>query len=173
MKEEIIQEGNIVLRQIAKPILKKEFGAPTLLDTIKRMRSAVKNEKLAVAIAAPQIGVLQRIFIIASKVFDIEEIDNETGEVKTIKGHDKVFINPEIVRISSKKKNVSEGCLSVREKYGTVVRYDKVTVRAYDEHGEPFTYHGSDLIAQIFQHEVDHLNGILFIDKAKNLHSAE
>lgn len=84
-----------------------------------------------------------------------------------------VFINPEITRLSKKKKEMSEGCLSVRGSYGTVMRHERATVKALDEHGKPFTYHASGLIAHIFQHEVDHLDGILYIDKAVKLEEDE
>jgi len=82
---------------------------------------------------------------------------------------DLVFINPEIIKISKKKGSVPEGCLSVRWLYGEVKRSTNATIRAYDENGKIFTRGGGGLLAQIFQHEVDHLNGVLFIDKAKNL----
>ena len=62
-----------------------------------------------------------------------------------------------------------EGCLSVRWLYGKVSRATRASVRAYDEHGEPFTRGASGLLAEIFQHEVDHLDGILFIDKARDI----
>lgn len=80
-----------------------------------------------------------------------------------------VFINPEITKLSRKKIWVPEGCLSVRWLYGETSRADKATIRAYDEHGKLFTRGGSGLMAQIFQHETDHLNGILFIDHARNV----
>ncbi|HVY73011.1 MAG TPA: peptide deformylase [Candidatus Paceibacterota bacterium] len=82
---------------------------------------------------------------------------------------DMVFINPVLTRLSKKKKEMSEGCLSVRGMYGTVMRHEKATVEALDENGKPFVYHGSGLIGHIFQHEVDHLEGILYIDKAVKL----
>ena len=72
--------------------------------------------------------------------------------------------------MSRGKKNMSEGCLSVRNIYGQVARYNKVSVRAFNEKGSAFTYHSTGLLAQIFQHEIDHLEGILFIDKAVRIH---
>ena len=80
-----------------------------------------------------------------------------------------VFINPEITRLSRKKKEMSEGCLSVRDIYGTVLRHEKASVHAFDISGKPFDYHASGLIAHIFQHECDHLDGILYTDKATRL----
>jgi len=81
-----------------------------------------------------------------------------------------VFINPKIVKKSSKKMERQEGCLSVRWIYGKTKRYVSVTVEAYDEDGKVFTYGASDLIAHIFQHEIDHLNGILYTDTAIEIH---
>ena len=68
---------------------------------------------------------------------------------------------------------MEEGCLSVRHKYGTVVRHEKATVKALDENGKPLTYHGTGLVAHIFQHECDHLDGVLYIDKAVELEEDE
>jgi peptide deformylase len=83
---------------------------------------------------------------------------------------DKVFINPEIIKASKVKKSMrGEGCLSVRFTYGTTKRFDKATVKALDEQGKEFIMDGSGLLAQIFQHEIDHLNGILFIDHAHDI----
>ena len=74
------------------------------------------------------------------------------------------------IRLLSKKRQIlDEGCLSVRPLFGKVERSEKATVTAYDENGKKFTRGGSGLLAQIFQHEIDHLNGILFIDKATDL----
>lgn len=64
---------------------------------------------------------------------------------------------------------MAEGCLSVRGKYGTVIRHEKASVRAYTAEGQVFVYHATGLIAQIFQHEYDHLDGILYVDKAEKL----
>jgi peptide deformylase len=81
-----------------------------------------------------------------------------------------VFINPEIIKASKVKKSMrGEGCLSVRFTYGTTKRFDKATVKALDEQGKEFIMDGSGLLAQIFQHEIDHLNGILFIDHAHDI----
>ncbi len=82
---------------------------------------------------------------------------------------DLVCINPTLIKLSKQKKKVPEGCLSVRWLYGNVLRAEKATVEAYDEHGKKFTRGGSGLLAQIFQHETDHLNGILFIDTAEDV----
>lgn len=182
MKELITQVGDPVLRQIAKPVSKKDFGSRKLHKIIERMKTALKREEFGVALAAPQIGESLRIFVVAPHVFEKLQADEEKsgasfaeGEARTPRtflkqpGARTTFINPEITRMSRKSREMSEGCLSVRGKYGTVMRHEKATLRAYDENGEQFTYHASGLIAHIFQHEMDHLEGILYIDSAIKL----
>jgi peptide deformylase len=80
-----------------------------------------------------------------------------------------VFINPTITRLSRDKRLMEEGCLSVRWLYGTVRRSVKASIRAYNERGELVERGASGLLAQIFQHECDHLEGLLFTDKADNV----
>ena len=82
---------------------------------------------------------------------------------------DLIFINPKISKLSREKDWVPEGCLSVRWLYGQTFRSKKALITAYDEKGKKFTRGASGLLAQIFQHETDHLNGILFIDHAKDI----
>ena len=79
------------------------------------------------------------------------------------------FINHIIRKSSKKKTSETEGCLSVPKTYGTVERSEKITVEAYDETGKKFQRGTSKLYARVMQHEIDHLNGILFIEKAKNI----
>jgi peptide deformylase len=158
MKDPVVQNGNAVLRLTAKPVLKKEFGTKPLLTTIEKMKKILSKEQHGVAIAAPQIGVSKRMFVVAGRAFDDGKKDSTTP--------DKVFINPEFVKLSRRKKEMSEGCLSVRGTYGTVLRHEKASITAYDETGKKFTYNGTELIGHIFQHEMDHLDGILYVDKA-------
>ena len=119
---------------------------------------SLDKEDDGVAIAAPQIGYSKRIFVISEKVFKEEKGSKE-----------KIYINPKIINLSREKESTNEGCLSVRWKYGEVQRSTKATVEAYNEKGKKFQRGASGLLAQIFQHEVDHLEGILFVDKAKNV----
>jgi peptide deformylase len=165
MKKIIVNKDAPVLRMHATPVLIKDIQTKKIQDIIKKMRMVLKKEDDGVAIAAPQIGESLRIFIESSKVADILNKNEDTKNLSS----DIVYINPEIVRLSKKKKKVEEGCLSVRWLYGWVERSDKATIRAYDENGKKFQKGASGLQAQIFQHEIDHLNGILFIDKAENL----
>jgi len=169
MKETVVQVGEPVLRQKAKPVAKKDFGTRKLTALLKKMAAALAPEEHGVALAAPQVGSSLRIFIVAGKVFAAAEDGGPVaGEPRA-----RVFINPEFLRISKKKTPMSEGCLSVRGMYGMVKRSEKASLKAFDENGKPFTYHASGLLAQIFQHEMDHLDGILFTDKAEHLDAQE
>jgi peptide deformylase len=165
MKDPVVQEGASVLREKAAVVHKKDIGSKKLDALIKKMKDVLAKEEFGVAIAAPQVGEGLRMFVVAEKVFK----DEEKNEGEKITTKHLVYINPELMRLSRKKLEMSEGCLSVRGVYGTVVRHEKASVKALDEHGKPFTYHGSGLLAHIFQHEVDHLEGILFVDKAISL----
>lgn len=173
MKDAIVQVGDPVLRTKAKAVPKKDIASKAVQKVIASMKKALSKEEYGVAIAAPQIGEPLRIFVVAGKVFD-EETDEEAPEDAKKPSHpDRVFINPEITRLSRKKREMSEGCLSVRGKYGTVMRHEKATIKALDEEGTPITYHGSGLIGHIFQHECDHLDGVLYIDKTVRLEEDE
>jgi peptide deformylase len=167
MKDPVVQVGAPVLRQTAKPVAKKDFGSKPLKALVARMQKVLAKEKFGVAIAAPQVDAGLRLFVVAGRAFD-EDAEDDAVENKK-KSPDMVFINPELLRVSRKVREMSEGCLSVRGKYGTVMRHEKASVKAFDISGKPFIYHGSGLVAHIFQHECDHLDGILYIDKAVKL----
>lgn len=153
---EIVQEPASVLRATALPVAPHTIQSERIQSVLLRMKSALKKESDGVAIAAPQIGESLRIFVVAK-------------HASSILKEDTVFINPEFVRLGKKKEPLSEGCLSVRWKYGLVKRATTATVRALNADGNEFVMNGRGLLAQIFQHEIDHLNGTLFIDKATNV----
>ncbi|MCC7160174.1 peptide deformylase [Candidatus Nomurabacteria bacterium] len=177
--KKILQQKEKVLRKIAVEIDVADIKTKKIQNIIKEMSQALGSQNDGVAIAAPQIGYAFRIFVVSGKIFhedfgkNKEEIllneksmgSNETKEI--IK--DLVFINPKISKLSRDKDWVPEGCLSVRWLYGKTFRSKKATVTAYDENGKKFTRGASGLLAQIFQHETDHLNGVLFIDHAKDI----
>ena len=170
MPKKILQKESPVLRKISESVSQNEISMPRIQGIIKEMKIALSSQDDGVAIAAPQIGYPLRIFVISKKVKNIVKKKSEAkehGENELDLGHDGVFINPIIKKVSKKREIVEEGCLSVRYLYGKVSRSKKALVEAYDEHGKKFAIGGTGLLAQIFQHEVDHLNGILFIDKAK------
>jgi len=166
---EIVQDGNKTLRQIAKEVPVSEITKPKIQKILKDMSEALDSQNDGVAIAAPQIDVSLRVFIVSGKIFDKEFMDGTSNE-RCIKTHPNLFfINPVITKISKDKKVMDEGCLSVRPIYGKVRRATRATVEAYNEKGKKFKMNGSGLLAHIFQHETDHLEGILFIDKAKDM----
>jgi len=155
---QIVQNGDSILRKKAEEVSQKEFNQKKLLDILFDMKVALNSQHDGVAIAASQIGISKRIFVVSKKVLP-EKSNTE----------DKVFINPTITFRSKDKKKMEEGCLSVRWLYGTVKRSSRVTVEAQNELGEKFIETGTGLMAQIFQHEIDHLEGVLFVDSAENI----
>lgn len=168
----IVQDGEPVLRQVASEVPLASIGTKEINAVIDRMNIALEREADGVAIAAPQVGESLRIFIVSRKAFAVEDEeakDDKTKKVVTMPERNMVVINPKMTKLSKKKVKVPEGCLSCRWLYGDTIRHEKAAIRAYDEHGKAFTYGGSALIAQIFQHECDHLNGILFVDHATNI----
>lgn len=173
----IVQNGDPVLRKKAKPVLVSKITSKEIADVLFAMKKALATQKDGVAIAAPQIGVSLRIFVVAGKIFEKDFERGEHIKKTTLKKvrietthQDLVFINPEIIKLSKKTSWLPEGCLSVRPLYGEVKRSLNATITAYDETGKKITRGAGGLLAHIFQHEIDHLDGILFIDKAKNIH---
>jgi len=160
MSSKIIQATNPLLRQISQPILTSEFNTPTLKNIIKKMSKVLDSCPDGVALAGPQIGFSKRLFIVSHKI-----LPPEAGFTSNL-----VFINPQITKLSKQTNLLDEGCLSVTNVFGQTKRSKIATVKAYTEIGEVFTWTGRGLMAQIFQHEIDHLNGILFIDHALKIY---
>lgn len=160
----IVQRDEKILRETAKEVPLKDITSPRIQKIIKDMKIALASQDDGVAIAAPQIGIQLRIFVVSGKVLGYMRDEEDGGEYE-----DMVFINPVITKFSRDKEYMEEGCLSVRYLYGKVKRSTKVQLEAFNEHGTPINRGASGLMAQIFQHETDHLNGILFIDSAKDL----
>ena len=159
--KEIVQQQNKVLREKAKDVPVDQIKTPLIQGVLADMHESLAGESDGVALAAPQIAVSLRIFVVSPIAY--EAVNKSSDDNKL------VFINPVIIKKSMDRKLLDEGCLSVRPWYGKVRRSSRATVEAYDENGEKFQMSGSGLIAQIFQHEIDHLDGTLFIDKAKDL----
>jgi len=174
MTPEIVQNGAPVLRAKAKEVPLPEIGSPKLTKILKDMAGALFSQDDGVALAAPQIGVSLRLFIVAKAAFKMSENVAERHKAEhrkelKQKGGFLTFINPVITKLSRDKTMLDEGCLSVRPLYGKIQRSKKASIKAYDENGKLFERGASGLLAQIFQHEMDHLDGVLFIDKASNL----
>lgn len=160
---DILERDNPALRAKAKPVSTANIGSPQLDKILADMKAAMSSQKDGVAIAAPQIGVPLQIFMISGHL--LKKADKKYTGDET----DLVFINPKITKLSKEKKTVEEGCLSVRWLYGKVPRSTRASITAIDEKGEKVSRGASGLLAQIFQHECDHLNGILFTDRAEKV----
>ena len=166
-------DSNPVLREIARDIPLSEIESPRIKKLILEMKKLLSKEEHGVALAAPQVGESLRLFVVSGKALQrraaryADEDLEETGEPLP---DDAVYINPTILRMSRGKKNKHEGCLSIRGAWGIVPRVEKVTISYYDEKGAKHTRGASGLLAHIFQHEIDHLQGILYTDKAKDLY---
>lgn len=143
---QIRYEGDDILRKKCKMVEEVNDHIRMLLDD---MLDTLHNTKDGVAIAAPQVGIVQRLVV----------IDMGNGVIK--------LINPEIIEEKGIQECV-EGCLSIPNKYGNTLRPKKVTIKALDENGKEITLIGRGEMAKCFCHEIDHLNGILFSDKVTN-----
>lgn len=166
--KEIVQEGHPVLREIAQPVPASMFGTEELRTLIEDMRQSLDDQLDGVALAGPQIAIPYRIFIVRYDRM-LPPREDGTERVADIG----VYINPKFVKVSRKKEEMEEGCLSVRGMYGKTDRHAQATVKAYDENGKEFERGGGGILAQAFQHETDHLDGTLFIDHAHDLHRVD
>lgn len=136
-------EGDEILRKKCKKVEEVDDHIRMILDD---MLDTLHNTEYGAAIAAPQIGILKRLVV----------IDMGTGIIK--------LVNPEIIEEKGIQECV-EGCLSIPNKYGNTIRPKKVTIKALNENGEEIILTGRGEMAKCFCHEIDHLDGILFIDK--------
>jgi peptide deformylase len=165
---EAIVKDEKELRRTSREVPISDIQSGKIQRVISSMSEALAKEEDGVAIAAPQIGEHIRLFIVSGRV--LARIGRKKkGTDDSITVRDAVFINPVLLKSSQKKQTVEEGCLSLRYLYGKVRRAARVTIEARDEKGNKITRSASGLLAQIFQHEIDHLNGELFIDKATDL----
>lgn len=176
----IVQTGDKVLRETAKEIALMEIETPKIRSLLEKMKKSLSAAKDGVALAAPQVGTPLRIFIVYKIYTDQKIMEKMTEKEKTTGKKQKpeefgfdAFINPKILKISKKKQTVREGCLSVAGIFGEIERAKKITIEAINEKGAKITRGASGLLAQIVQHEMDHLNGILFTEMAINLEKME
>ncbi len=173
MRTILPEQENPILRQKATVILPSDIESSRIQEIIRDMKSLLAKEGNGVALAAPQVGESLRIFIVSGRALvrhAEEKISDEPEKNDTDTTEDQVYINPEVVKVSRLKKKKHEGCLSIRGQWGVVRRAEKMTVRAYNEHGERITRGASGFLAHIFQHELDHLEGVLYTDKAVELY---
>ena len=148
----IIKEGDPILLKTSKPV--KEI-TPRIIRLLDDMRETLISAEGA-GLAAVQVGVLRRIVL----------VDHEKAGMLEL-------INPEIIKCSEERQQELEGCLSIPGRWGITDRPESVTVRAIDRNGKYFTISGSGLSARAFCHELDHLDGILYPDKAVHMLTPE
>lgn len=141
---QIRENGDEILRKQSKTVDVVDDKIKQLVEDM--LETLYKNN--GVGLAAPQVGVLKRVVV----------IDTYEGNGPI------VLINPEIIKEKGTQE-VDEGCLSFPKQYAKIIRPAEVTVKALDENGKEFTVNGKELLAQALSHEIDHLNGILFVDK--------
>jgi peptide deformylase len=153
----IYETPDQVLRQISKPVVKFDADLKRLVsDMFETMYEAP-----GIGLAAVQVGVPIRLLVI-----DLQEPEEEGGEPVR---DPRVFVNPEILWHSDAEVPYTEGCLSVPEQYAEVMRPDRIRARRQDEKGQTYEEEIEGLLAVCLQHEMDHLNGVLFIDHLSRL----
>jgi peptide deformylase len=173
MRTILSERENPALRKVAREIPVVEITSEHIQTLIKEMKDLLAKEEYGVALAAPQLGEAIKLFIVSGRAIarDSRNAPDEPEKKEEQPAlPDQVYINPVLVKVSRTKKNKHEGCLSIRGKWGEVPRAEKATLRAYDENGVQFTRGASGFLAHIFQHEMDHLEGILYTDKATKLY---
>ena len=142
----ILTDGNPTLNKISRAVTSFDERLATLIDDMKE----TMVEACGVGLAAPQVGVLRRVVVV------------DTGEEIV------ELVNPRIIEESGEQDGL-EGCLSVPGRYGLVKRPNLVKVEAQDRHGDWYEYEGEELIARCFCHEIEHLDGHLYTEKAYHM----
>ncbi|GAB4347633.1 MAG: peptide deformylase [Leptolyngbyaceae cyanobacterium] len=154
---QVMELGHPVLRRVAKPITE---ARRTSLQPLMDQLIQTAQQANGVGIAAPQVGISERLFIVASRPtprYPHAPVMEPT-----------VMINPQIISHSAERVKDWEGCLSVPGVRGLVPRYQAIAVEYTDRYGQHQHQELTDFVARIFQHELDHLNGILFIDRVES-----
>jgi peptide deformylase len=153
---EIVTTPEPVLRQRARKVRGVTKEIQNLMDDmVETMREAP-----GVGLAAPQVGISQRVIVVEFA----EQSDDPEAPPKPAKLY--TVANPEIIRHSTDTEIANEGCLSIPGYIGEVERFSIVTVKGLNRNGEPFRLKAKGWLARIFQHEIDHLDGVLYIDRA-------
>ncbi|AWJ84406.1 peptide deformylase [Azospirillum sp. TSH58] len=144
---DILVAPHPVLKQKAKPVEKVDARIAKLMDDMVETMYAAKG----IGLAAPQIGILERVIVV-----DVHDKDEKPNPIR--------LANPEIVWKSDDTSVCEEGCLSVPDQYAEVTRPASVRVRYLDETNETREIEADGMLATCIQHEIDHLNGVLFVD---------
>ena len=158
------QFGNPVLRRVCRSLSPAEITSAEIQTLLNDMKSTLIDNKLGIGLAAPQVGKPIGVAVIAIR---------PTAHRPRVKPFDLVLINPVITKPQGEKYEMWEGCISAgsngtADLFAKVPRYKQITVQYLDEHGKSHTKSFAGLKAQVVQHEVDHLNGILFVDHVTN-----
>jgi peptide deformylase len=155
-----------VLRRKARPVKKFDKNLQTLIDDmIETMRDAP-----GVGLAAPQVGISEQVIVV--EYAEPEEVD-EGEEPIEVEPKLYVMVNPEIVKSSLETVVGVEGCLSIPALVGEVERAEEVRIRGFNRHGQPMKLKVDGWLARIFQHEIDHINGVVFTDLATQIWQPE
>jgi len=182
MRTILPESENPVLREVAREIPPSEVESERVRSLIAEMKALLAKEEYGVALAAPQVGEPVRLFVVSGRALarGSRNAPDESAEASAREDNadieplpDQVYINPKFTKLSRKKSDKHEGCLSIRGKWGEVPRAEKATIQALDEEGRAFTRGASGFLAHIFQHEMDHLEGILYTDKATHVYDDE
>jgi len=155
---EIITEGHPILRKVAKKVDPSEIADPMFQQLLDDMFETMYNAP-GIGLAAPQIAISKRIFTV-----DLQDDDDAHGPL--------VVINPKFTITEGEVESI-EGCLSVPGMVGDLIRWEHVVCTGLDRNGKKISLEGTGLFARCLQHEMDHLNGVLYIDKAKNIRTAQ
>jgi peptide deformylase len=154
------KEEENFLRQKTQPFIFSQFTKREINELIQKMRMTMIAAE-GIGLAANQIGLNFQVFV--------AQLPKEKSVSSNYKFY--AIFNPKIIKISKKEIVLEEGCLSVPGGYfGTVPRAEKITLIGQDKNGKPLKIKAWGLLARVFQHEIDHLNGILYIDKAKDFY---
>ena len=155
----ILEKDNAILRKIAEPVLATEFKASWLKELVQDMFTIMK-EKGAVGVAAPQIGISKQVIVFGTAYTKRRKLEVDIP--------DTVLINPALKILSKMKESGYEGCLNAGALMGQVPRATEIEYSGYDIDGNPIKKRVTGFEARILQHEVDHLNGILFFDRVED-----
>ncbi len=162
---DITQTGAAVLRARAPEVDAAEIQTPEFQALVARMVDAMRKAP-GVGLAAPQLGVSKRVFVVEDReelMASLTPLEREERERVPVPV--RVFVNPEVTPVGEEKVMFFEGCLSVAGFAGMVARYREVEVKALDEKGQPVSWRVRGWPARILQHEMDHLNGTLYVDR--------
>jgi peptide deformylase len=167
MKLTIVQTGDPVLRKQSRPLTRDEIGSPSIQSLIESMRDTMR-EAPGVGLAAPQIGESIQLAVIEDRAEYIKDASADelaARQRSPVPFH--VIINPKLSLLGNPSAEFFEGCLSVAGFVAVVGRATSVRVECLNERGQPVTIVAQGWYARILQHEIDHLNGTLYIDRMK------